>query len=208
MVSSVILCLVTKNKAIATMTLHSAMTINLVCMVRGINLEIQFHTDKSGFQKAMKSADRLIWLDYGVSIDRETIEKLLVPEFLENCKVLVIPCVNPIVDWDMFKKKTLANSQEPVHQRGLTFDVEYILNGNKKTYADFVCSSSDGRIISLDTKHVLKKLRDNNTTYKSLDQLKNLGVKIGVLKSCPVTCHHVYECVGNIIESSGVRVGP
>ena len=206
MVSSVVLCMVTKNKAISTMTLHSAMQINLHCMANNISLEIQFHTDKSNFQKPMKSAERMVWIDYGVHIDKETIEKLL-SDFPDNYKVLVLPCVTDHVDWDMFKKKTLAGSTEPVHQRGMKFDTEYLLNKSQHI-ADFVSSESGGRLLALDTKHVLKKLRDSDSSYKSLEQLKKLGVKIGVLRSCSATCHYVYECFGNIIESTGVRVTP
>ena len=65
--------------------------------------------------------------------------------------------------------------------------------------------SGNCRIFALESKQVLKKLRDSSSDFKSFEQLKKLGLKIYVLKSAPVTCHYVYECIGNILESSGVR---
>lgn len=206
MVNSVLVCIVTRNKAIMTTTLHSTMTLNMLCMSKNINLEVQFHNDKSTLPKAMKtSCDRLIWIDYGVAVD-STILETIVSDFPDNYKVLVVPCVTENVDWEAFKKKTLSDT-EPVYQRALKFDTDcskVIKNG----VSEFISSTSDGRLIAMDTKAVMKRIRDQDTTYKSLEQIKKLGVKIGVLRTGTATCHYVYECIGNIIESSGVRVGP
>jgi hypothetical protein len=38
--------------------------------------------------------------------------------------------------------------------------------------------------------------------------LQNLGIKIGALTSSLVVCHFVHECVGNILETSGVELRP
>lgn len=209
--SSVILCMVTKNKAINTTTLHSAMNLNMLCMSNNINLEIHFVTDRSNLHKYIKSsAERLLWLDYGVSIDVETIKRLAIEDFPEGYKVLVAPCVVEGVDWELFKKKTLEGSTEPVHQRGLAFDTVTTPASKKfgDTLADFVSSSSDCRVFSMECKAILKKLRDADSQFKSFEHLKKIGVKIGVLRSCSVLCHYVYESVGNILDSSGVRTGP
>jgi hypothetical protein len=203
--------MVTRNKALHTTTLHSSMNLNMLCMSNGIALEIHFVTDRSGLQKFMKSSERLLWLDYGVSIDVESLKKLAIEDFPEGYKVLVAPCVTEGVDWEMFKKKTLEGSTEPVHQRGLKFDTIVTPASKKLTdtgVADFVSSSTDCRVFSLECKGVLKKLRDSDAQFKSFDQLKKLGVKIGVLRTCSVLCHYVYESIGNILESSGVRTGP
>lgn len=207
------LCIVTKNKALNTTTLHSAMNLNMLCMSKGVPLDIHFVTDKSSsLHKLMKSSDRLVWLDYGVSIDVDTLKKLALDDFPEGYKVLIAPCVLEGIDWEMFKRKTLAGSDEPANQRGLKFDTE-VTPAPKKygdSIADFVSSSTDGRVFAMDCKPVLKKLRDSDSSsqYKSMDHLKKIGVKIGVLKSCSVLCHYVYESIGNILESSGVRTGP
>lgn len=208
---TVCLCIVTKNKALSTTTLHSAMNLNMICMSKGIPLEIHFVTDRSNIHKFMKSSDRLLWLDYGVSIDVDTLNKLAVDDFPEGYKALVAPCVLEGVDWEMFKRKTLEGSSEPAHQRGLRFDTVAVPAPKKFAdagIADFVSSNTDCRVFAFDCKGVLKKLRDGDAQFKSFDQLKKLGVKIGVLKTSSVLCHYVYESVGNILESSGVRTTP
>ena len=73
---TVCLCMVTKNKALNTTTLHSAMNLNMMCMSKGVQLEINFVTDRTDIQKFLKSCDRLLWLDYGVFIDVDTLKKL------------------------------------------------------------------------------------------------------------------------------------
>lgn len=153
----------------------------------------------------MKSCDRLIWIDYGCSIDGETLQRM-VEEFPDGYKILIAPCVLEGIDWNAFKKKTLEGSTEPVQQRGLKFDTEYT-PGNKQV-VDFVSSVTDGRVFAIETKPVLKKLRDVDSHYKSMEHLKKIGVKIGVLRSCSVICHYVHESIGNILESSGVKTGP
>ena len=199
------LCIVTRNKALSVTTLHSAMNLHMYCMSVGIQLDINFVLDKTSLYKQMKSCDKLIWIDYGTSVDLETLKKF-VGDFQDNYKILVAPCVLEGVDWNLFRKKTLEGSSEPIYQRGLKFDTEY-LPGNKQVL-DFVSSSTDGRVLAIETKHVLKKLRDADSQYKSLDHLKKIGVKIGVLRSSTVICHYVYESIGNILESSGVKAGP
>lgn len=199
------LCLVTRNKALSVTSLHSAMNLHMYCMSKNVHLEVTFVQDKGSLYKQMKSCDRLIWIDYGTSVDLDTL-KSFVDDFPENYKVLIAPCVLEGVDWAMFKKKTIEGSTEPVHQRGLRFDTEF-LQGNK-AIVDFVSSTTDGRVFAIDTKPVLKKLRDADSQYKSMEHLKKIGVKIGVLRSRSVICHYVYESIGNILESSGVRTGP
>jgi len=181
-----------------TTTLHSAMTLHMICMNRGIHLSIHFVDKLDGIQKILKGCDRLIWLDYGVSISQATLERLISDE--NSSMIKVVPCVKDDVDWDQFRKKTLSDSKEPVHQRAFKFDIEA---NNKDEYI-----SGNARVFSIDSKPVLKKLRDSPaTTMVTTDftPLKKIGVKISVLRSEPVTCHYVYECIGNILESSGVR---
>jgi len=187
-----------------TTTLHSAMTLAVICMEKGLHLEIQFHTDRSTLPKALKGASsEMIWLDYGVSIDRSILERLLFPTE-EKYKILVVPCVLEGIDWKKFKDLTIQGSDQPAHQRGLTFDTTCM--SSRTNIGEFISSVHDGRVICFrDPKWITKKCGG----YKSLDHLKTaLDVKIGVLKSAYVTCHYVYECFGNIVESSGVRVAP
>lgn len=201
---------VTKNKALHTTTLHSIMTLNMVCMSKNIDLDIQFLTERNGFHKLIKNCDRFVFLDYGVSVGLDVIQKLGVEDFPEGYKALVVPCVTGEVNWEKFKKKTLEGSNEPANQRGLEFDVVSEPAPKKfgDTLFDFVSSSTDCRVFALDSKSVLKKLRDSDSQFKSFEHLKKIGVKIGVLRSAPATCHYVYECIGNILDSPGVRQSP
>lgn len=186
------LCLVTKNKAMHTTTLHTAMTLNMICMIRGINLAIHFVNDNSSLQKTLKGCDKLIWVDYGVSVNQTTLENLI-----SSDGTVVVPCVKDEVDWEQFRRKTLENSTESINQRALKFDIEA---NSKNEYISGV-----PRIFCMDSKSVLKKLRDSDSKFTSFEHLKKLGLKISVLRSETVTCHYVYECIGNILESSGVR---
>lgn len=201
---------VTKNKALHTTTLHSIMTLNMVCMSKNIDLDVQFLTERNGFHKLIKNCDRFLFLDYGVSVGLDVIQKLGVEDFPEGYKALVVPCVTGEVNWEKFKKKTLDGSNEPVNQRGLDFDVVTEPAPKKfgDTLFDFVSSSTDCRVFALDSKSILKKLRDVDSQFKSFDHLKKIGVKIGVLRSAPAICHYVYECIGNILDSPGVRHAP
>lgn len=206
--ASICLCMVTKNKALNTTTVHTAMNLNMLCMSNNVSLEIHFVADRSGIQKFMKSSERLLWLDYGVSIDVDTLKKMAIEDFPDGYKVLVAPCVLEGVNWEMFKKKTLEGSTEPANQRGLAFDTVVVPQKKNAPVAEFVSSTTDCRVFSIECKGVLKKLRDADAQFKTFDHLKKLGVKIGVLRTSSVLCHYVYESVGNILESSGVRTGP
>lgn len=204
-----LLCLVTKNKAMHTTTLHTAMTINMMCMSKNVPIEIKFVQDRSGLSKFMKHYERIVFIDYGVALSSDVVERLVFGEFPDGYKVLTVPCITGDVDWNTFKKKTLDNpEEEPAHQRALKFDIEFAQKKSSAGISEFVSSSTDCRVFALDCKPILKKLRDGDAQFKSFDQLKKLGIKIGVLRSAPVTCHYVYECIGNILESSGVRTTP
>lgn len=198
------LCLVTKNKAMYTTSLHTAMNLHMLCMSKDTRIEIHFPSDyMTEFPKILKSTscDRLVWVDYGVSVDLESLKTLVFDE-QRTAKAVVVSCVREGVDWDKFRKKTIAGSSEPVNQRGLSFDIV----ADPKT-SEYV-SGDPPRVFCVDCKAVLRKLREANVSFKSFEQLKKLGLRITVLQTCAPVCHYVYESVGNILESSGVRTGP
>jgi hypothetical protein len=177
----------------------------MLCMSKNVPIEIKFVQDRSGLQKFMKHYDRIVFIDYGVALSSDAIERLVFGEFPDGYKILTVPCMTSDVDWVQFKKKTLDNSEEPANQRALKFDIEFTQKKSASGISDFVSSTTDCRLFAIDCKPVLKKLRDSDTPFKSFEHLKKLGVKIGVLRSAPVTCHYVYECIGNILDSSGVK---
>jgi hypothetical protein len=203
-------CMVTRNKSISATTLHSAMNIHMQCMVRGIHLDISFVPDKSQLPKLIKSGERIIWFEYGTNLDEASIIKSISP-FEKNLQVLVFPSVKEGINWDMFARKTKANSTEPANQRGLEFDTAV---GRKLADSLYEVTSTEARVWAMDAKPVDKKLRGDKIPVKlPADEsmfrvLQGLGVKIGAVTSATVICHFVHECVGNILETAGVKLAP
>lgn len=206
------LYLVTRNKSIITTTLHTAMNLHMLCMSKQIELKVFFVTeaDRANLNKYIKNTTngKFVWIDYGVTLDIDTLTKLAIDDFPETYRVLTVPCVTEGVDWKQFREKTLlGTSSEPIHQRGLKFDTT--VTDPPKKFADKIYDyvSGEPRVFCIaDCKALLKKIEGG--AFKSFDHMKRNGVKIGVLKSCTATCHYVYECFGNILDSSGVRAGP
>lgn len=203
-------CMVTRNKSVSATTLHSAMNIHMQCMVRGIHLDISFVPDKSNLPKLIKSGERIIWFEYGTNLDEGSIIKTISP-FEKNLQVLVFPSVKEGINWDMFARKTKANSTEPANQRGLEFDTAV---GRKLSDSLYEVTSTEARVWAMDAKPVDKKLRGDKVPVKlPADEsmfrvLQGLGVKIGAVTSATVICHFVHECVGNILETAGVKLAP
>ena len=203
---------VTRNKSIAGTTLHTMMNMHMQCMVRGHHVEIHFVTDKTSLPKMIKSGERIMWLDYGTNIDEASIIKAIEP-FEKGVQILVFPAVKEGIDWDRFVKRTREGSTEPVHQRGLVFDTEV---GKKIVDDIYDVTKTSSRVWAMDAKPVDKKIRGGKvpivlplTNNEAMFEcLRKEGIKIGVLSTATVICHYVHECLGNILEASGVQVNP
>ena len=201
-------CVVTRNKSLAATTLHSLMNINMYSMMKGVHVDIHFVNDMSGLPKLIKTGERIVWFDYGTNIDEETLKKLIDP-FEKDVKVLVCPSVREGIDWDMFRRKTLAGSKEPAYQRALTFDTDV---SKKLDDGLYEVVKTSARVWAMDSKPIDKKLRGDKVqvklpteTYESMfDCLKRLGIRIGAATRANVICHYVHECSGNILETPGV----
>lgn len=201
-------CVVTRNKSLAATTLHSLMNINMYSMMKGVHVDIHFVNDMSGLPKLIKTGERIVWFDYGTNIDEETLKKLIDP-FEKDVKVLVCPSVREGIDWDMFRRKTLAGSKEPAYQRALTFDTDV---SKKLDDGLYEVVKTSARVWAMDSKPIDKKLRGDKVqvklpteTYESMfDCLKKLGIRIGAATRANVICHYVHECSGNILETPGV----
>jgi hypothetical protein len=109
----------------------------------------------------------------------------------------------------MFTKKTKEGSTEPANQRGLDFDTTV---GKKLGDSLYEVTDTEARVWAMDAKPIDKKLRGGKVPVKlpgdesMFRVLQGLGIKIGALTSATVICHFVHECVGNILETSGVRL--
>lgn len=206
-VNVVVVC---RNKSINGTTLHSLLNLNGLCMVNGRHLNISFVDDKSSLPKSIKAGDRLVFFDYATNLDEGSLSKLIEP-FEKGVQVLVFPSVKENIDWNMFKKKTLAGTTEGENQRGLHFDTEV----GKKLYGDVhEVVKTSARVWCMDAKPVDKKLRGDKIPVKlptvndeeMFDTLKSLGIKVAAYTNATVICHYVFECIGNILETSGVKL--
>lgn len=205
--------MVTRNKSISATTLHTAMNIHMLCMQRGVHLEVHFVDDRSTLPKLIKTGERLFWMDYGTNLNNEILSKVVEP-FDKGVQVLVFPSVKEGINWDQFAKKTKEGSTEPANQRGLAFDTDV---GKKMADGLYECAKTNARVWAMDTKPVDKKLRGGKEPIKlplegppeiMFEKLKSIGIKIGVASEAIVVCHFVHECFGNILEAAGVKLEP
>ena len=202
-------CVQTRSKALATSALHSLLHMTTVCLSKSIELQYHFAENRSSIiPDLLKTGERIVWFDYGLSPNKEIIEKMIQP-FEKDVQVLVFPCVTEGVNWEQFRKKTKEGTDEPVHQRGLSFDTSV---GRKLAPGLYSCERSAARVLAMDSKPVNKKLRAGKEPIKLPEdpeamfaRLMQIGVKIGVASEAEILCHFVHECKGNILESSGLE---
>jgi len=206
------LCMVTRNKSISATTLHTSMNLHMLCMQRGVHIEIHFVDDKLSLPKIIKSGERIFWMDYGTNLNLEELSRVLAP-FDQGVHILVFPAVMEGIDWNMFTDKTKAGSTEPASQRGLHFDTEV---GRKISDGVYECTKTSARVWAMDSKPVDKKLRGGKTPVSlpltndraMFDSMRAMGLKIAAATNANVVCHYNHECIGNILESSGVSLSP
>lgn len=203
---------VTRNKSISATTLHTMMNVHMLCMMRGVHLEIHFLENKSSLPKLIKTGERIFFMDYGTNLNNEVLSKVLDP-FEKGLNAIVFPSVREGIDWVQFERKTKEGSTEHPSQRGLHFDTEV---GKKLGPGLYECAKTDARVWVMDAKPVDKKLRGGKVPVKlplessseMFGTLAGLGIKIGVASEAIVVCHYVHECFGNILEASGVNLQP
>jgi hypothetical protein len=202
---------VTRNKSIAVTTLHSLMTISMHGTHRQVHIEYIFVEGLDALPKLVKSGERIVWFDYGTNLDADTIPRVFSP-MEKDIRVVVFPSVVEGVDWDMFKKKTLASSTEPIHQRALNFDTDV----TKKVVGTdlYDVEKTSARVWVMDSKPIDKKLKSiqknlSCDSYESLfAQLKANNLRITALPSALVIRHFTHKCLGNILEMPGVMMNP
>ena len=210
----VIAIVVTRSVSIAVKTLHSLLNLNRLCALKQLTLEIAFVNDdaferKDIMLKKANSCDRLIWINYSVHVDSDSMEKML-DKFVQGYHCIVLPCVTPGIDWDMFKKKIIDGSTEPVNQMGLSFDTEV----GKSIGEDLhIVTSTNPKAWAIDTKHVLKALKGNkgegitvsaNTTEMFKTFLER-GVKVYAYTAANIVVTYPHECIGNLLSAAGVE---
>jgi hypothetical protein len=202
---------VTRNKSIAVTTLHSLMTFGMHAAQRQVPIEYVFVEGLDALPKLVKTCERVLWFDYGTNLDQDSIPRVLSP-MEKDIRVVVFPSVVEGVDWDMFRKKTVAGSTEPIHQRALTFDTEV----TKKVVGTdlYDVEKTSARVWVMDAKPIDKKLKSvqknlSCDSYESLfAQLKSNNLRVVALPSATVIRHFTHKCLGNILEMPGVMMKP
>lgn len=189
---------VTRSKSLHCSTLNSILAINMHCLQHNIFLEVQYVTDKKQLKKHMKGTDRLIFLDYGANINQDCVPTMCSP-MPKGYHVMVFPAVKEGVDWDMFKRKTLAGTDEPAEQRGLSFDTDV-----DKQIGEYIwnVSRTEAVVWTLDTKPILKMAN----TFEDLEDLRKQGAKICACTMARCSMAYVHTCLANILETSGVSI--
>jgi len=183
----------TRNKSICCTTLHTLLHLGQI----SDQITCHFVEDKSKLKKLMKTGDRIFWMDYGTNLDREMTLKIIEP-LPAGLHILVFPTVVEGIDWKMFAQKTLQGSSENAEQRGLSFDTTV---GKKLGPGLYECEQTAARVWLMDSKLVSKKTNDF-----SFETFKQSGVKIGVMSEANIICHYTHECIGNILETSGITL--
>jgi hypothetical protein len=201
--------LVTRSKACHVKTLHTILRLNIKCLQKSINNEITYVDDDS-FKKAeiiqqyAKTHDRIFFIDFGISADDESIDKVLGD--LDGFGVLVFPGVKEGVDWNLFKSKVRSDCKEPIAQMGLHFDTEV---GNKISDNIHVVTSTEAKCWVMNTKNLIKNIKDKKGNWKiypkMFEKFKEQGVKIYAFTAAKLTMTYTHECISNILNAAGVK---
>lgn len=210
--------LVSKNKSIYVKTLHSILGIEALCHQVGLQLDITFINDDPNakmdlLKKKLKSADRIFWVEYGVSVNKESLINSVIK--YDNHDGLVFPVVKEGIDWDVFRQKCKDNSDEPAYQMGLTFDTDVsnrIVNKERNLYE---VTQTDPYCWVLDCKRVMRKLTDKNkkksfvfpgTIGEFFKKCTDRNVRLAASVDSITYNHFTHECVGNIMNIPGLTI--
>ena len=204
---------VTRNKACHVKTLHSLLRINLLCFKNGFHHNINFVNDDpfertEVILKHMKTADRILFIDYSIYIDHGSLDKIF--SKFENFHMCVFPCVKEGINWESFKKRARSDTSEPVEQIGLDFDTTVAQKFGDSMYW---VQTTNPRCWIMDTKPVTKLLKGRKGEQITLPskntelfkKFQTAGVKICAWTAARLTITYQHECLSNILESAGVK---
>ena len=203
--------LVTRSKACHVKTLHTVLRMNIKCLQKSVNNQIVYVNDDPYekaelIQKLMKTHDRIIFIDFGISMDDDSIHQCLEPH--ENVGCLVFPGVKEGIDWELFKDKVKSESSEPVSQMGLHFDTDVSKAASKDIYK---VVSTEAKAWMMNTKNVIKSIKDKKTGNwkiwpKMFEKFQEQGVRLYAFTAAKLTMTYTHECISNILNAAGVKV--
>ena len=194
---------VTRNKSASVKTLHTILKLNILCLENDVHNKIIFTNDdsksrRSQLQKNLKGTDRLLWIDYGIYIDENSLRQVLMRDW--KWHGIVLPCVTEGINWDTFRKN--IGTPEPITQKGLGFDTVV----TRKIQDDFFSiETTDPRCFCVDAKHFLKNVKKIQTDFKDLFiELGQTKFKAVAYTAARLIVTYPHECVGNILNAAGV----
>jgi len=201
---NLITLVVTRNKSVSVKTLHTILKLNVLCMSHRHNNNIIFLNDtpmekNDCINKYIKKCDRLVFIDYSVSANDESLEHIVKDTW--DFHGIVFPCVLPGIDWDMFKEKVMKDSEEPKEQCGLHFDTEI---GQKHKDDFYFIKNTNPKMWCINTKHILKHLKNSQFHYENISKYINNGLRLVADTSAKLIVTYPHECVGNILGAAGV----
>jgi len=205
--------IVTRSRSCHVKVLHSVLRFNIQCMQKSVHNELIFVNDdpflkSEKIQDCIKSHDRILFIDFGVSIDADALIKALEPN--DNYDIIVFPGVKEGIDWGMFTEKVKRASTEPVSQMGLHFDT---VVGGSIDGDMYTVKSTNPKAWVMMNKTTLKKIKDRRTSNFKIapkssamfEKFKESGVKIVAYTAAEVTSTYTHECFGNILNSTGIK---
>ena len=203
--------LVTRSASCHVKTLHSTLKINMKCLRGGIDNQIVYVNDDpydkaDAVKKYMKTHERIIFIDFGINLDDESINQIF--EKHETVGCLVFPGVKNGINWNSFRVKVKEGYTEPVTQMGLDFDTEVGMKISDNIYR---VTSTQARAWFMNTKNVIKTIKDKKTgSYKiypkMFEKFKEQGVRIYAFTAAKLTMTYTHECISNILNAAGVKV--
>lgn len=204
---------VTKNASIAVRTLHNLLNLNMACMQNNIQIELNFVSDNpfeymNSLMKKLKTSNRILFIDYAVSLDYESVKKAISP-FEPTFSCMVFPGVTKGIDWDMFKNKVMSDTTESLHQAGLNFDTQVSKQINGDIYR---VTKTNPKAWALDSKQVIKKMKGKKgepfkmpaQIHELFEKLTDKGVNICAFIDAKLTITYQHECLSNILNSAGI----
>jgi len=199
---------VTRNRSVSVSTLHTLLSISTFAYTHSHQLEIHFVNGTRHLPRLIKTADHLLWIEYGRSIDVDSFDRIF--DSLRS-DILVFPAVTGEVHWDKFKDGVLSGSVEPIEQMGLTFDTTV---DNKISDGLYTVKHTVPSVFLVDCKNVERKMRSKKgfkiprDTDLIFEKFKEIGVKVHAWTPAKVTIMETYECIGNIMNTPLVSFAP
>ena len=209
--------IVTRSKSCHVKTLHTILRMNIACIQHGHKNEISFVNDDpyakaKAIENHIKICDRILFVDFGISMDENSIAEVIKPH--EDIGCLVFPGVVEGIDWDSFKDKVLKGVDEPTHQMGLNFDTTVDKEVSKDIYTVKNTSSRAWIMNCASVTESLKNSKSNrnfgvNMIPPRMDMMflkfRENDVKIHAFTAAKLTMTYGHECISNILNAAGVK---